>query len=96
LPGNIKITACAEIPSGKYVIGEGKGKGHPITCHEGQRGNNSTFSLTLVLYEGGWSKARPRPLYPQERKPLPILQEAEDAVGPTENIWLLMILRNGS
>ena len=70
----------------KYVTGEGKGKGHSATCHEGsevEERYSSTFSLTSVLDAGGWSKPRPRPLYPQERDPLPILQEAEYAAGPT-------------
>ena len=64
-------------------------------CHEGTEGEerySSTFSLTSVLDEGGWSTPRPRPLYPQERDPLHFLQEAENAVGPTENMWLLMML----
>jgi hypothetical protein len=46
-----------------------KGKGHPITGHEGPEGEqkySSTLSLTSAL--DGWVvNATPRPLYPQER-----------------------------
>ena len=49
---------------------QGKGKGHPITGHEGPEGEqmyNSTLSSTSAL-DGGWVvNATPRPLYPRER-----------------------------
>jgi hypothetical protein len=49
LPGNIKITACAEVPSEKYVIGEGKGKGPPITYCEVMGGGGGR-EVQLYLY----------------------------------------------
>jgi hypothetical protein len=46
-----------------------KGKGHPITGHEGPTGGGEvelySFS-TSALGEGGWVSTTPRPLYPQE------------------------------
>jgi hypothetical protein len=42
--------------------GKGKGKGHPITGHEGPEVEyrySSNLSLTSVLDGGGWSMPRP-------------------------------------
>ena len=72
------------------IIGKGKGKGkgkvHPRTGHEGPQGEqrySSTLSLTSAL-DGVGANATPRPLYPRERDPLPILQEAGQVPGP---VW---------
>ena len=58
---------------------KGKGKGHPITGHEGLDGkqrHRSALSLTSALV-GRWVvKATHRLLYPRERGPLPIVRGA--------------------
>jgi len=51
-----------------------------MKTHEGREGGymyGSALLFTLVLDWGGWSK----PLYPQERALVPILQEARWALG---------------
>ena len=64
----------------KYVsfnVIKRKDKGHPRTGHEGPEGEkrySSTLSWTSALDGGGWVvDATPRPLYPQERDPVPIV-----------------------
>ena len=50
--------------------GKGKGKGHPITGHEGPEGEqiySSTLPSTSALNERWVVSTTPRPLYPQER-----------------------------
>jgi len=45
-----------------YYRCKGKGKGHPITGHEGpevEKRYNSTLSITSALDGGGWSMPRP-------------------------------------
>jgi hypothetical protein len=77
------------------VTVKGKGKAHPVTRHEGTAGEQryrSTLPLTSVLDGGEWSTLRPRPFYPRERDPVPIVQEVEYVVGPAKNMWLLMML----
>ena len=53
-----------------YLSGKRKGKGHPITAHEGPDGEWS-YSCTLFLtsaLDGGWVvNVTPRPLYLRER-----------------------------
>jgi hypothetical protein len=58
----------------------GKGKGHPVKSHDQLRGGSRfTDLLILDLCAGlGWVvKATPRPLYPLERDPIPIVQDTE-------------------
>ena len=46
---------------------QGKGKAHPITCHEGTEGKytcSSTLSLTSKLDGDGWLRSRTAPLSP--------------------------------
>ena len=71
---------------------KGKGKGHPITGHEGPEGEqmySSTLPSTSALDEGGWSTKRPGRFTPW-RDPVPIVQEAGWAPGlvwtGTENL----------
>jgi hypothetical protein len=46
---------------------------------------SSTLSLTSALQVGGWMiTATPRPLYPQETEPVPIVLETGWASGP---VW---------
>ena len=63
-----------------------KGKGRHTTDHEGperEKKNSSTLSLTPAL--DGWVvNATPRPLYPRERYPVPIVEKAGWAPGP---VW---------
>jgi len=57
---------------------QGKGKGYPITCHEGTEGEyryGSTLSLTSALDGDGWLTPRPSRFTPGN-KLVPILQEA--------------------
>ena len=64
-----------------------KGKVHPSTGHEdpeGEQRYSSTLSLTSALGGREWSTPRPRPLYPQERDPVPIVQKAGWALG---SVW---------
>ena len=66
---------------------EDKGKFHPITGQEGpdrDQSCSSTLSLTSAKYWGWVVNATPRPLYPREREPLPIVQEAGLAPRP---VW---------
>jgi hypothetical protein len=52
-----------------------KGKGHPITGHEGPEGEyrySSTLSLTLALDEGGWSTPRPGRFTPGKETRYPL------------------------
>ena len=54
---------------------KGKGKGHPITGHEGPEGEqmyNSTLPSTSALDGGGWSPPRPGRFTP-EKDPVPIV-----------------------
>jgi hypothetical protein len=64
----------------------GEGKGHPITGHEGPRGEAEvrlySFS-TSALGGGGWSAPRPGRFTPG-KDPVPIIQEAGWAPGP---VW---------
>jgi hypothetical protein len=56
-----------------------------MTCDEGTEGEhryNSTLSLTSA--RDGGVNATPQPLYPRERDPVPIVQEAGWAPGP---VW---------
>ena len=56
-----------------------KGKIQPRTGHKAQRGSR------VIDLDGGWVViANPRPLYTQERYPVPIVQEAGWAPGP---VW---------
>jgi hypothetical protein len=60
---------------------------HPTTGHESPEGEyrySSTLSLTSALEAGGVVNSTPRPLYPRERNPVPIVQEAGWAPGP---VW---------
>ena len=70
-----------------YFMNKCKGKGHPITRHEGPEGvqmYNSTLPSTSTL-DGRWVvNATPRPLYPPGKDPVPIVQEAGWAPGP---VW---------
>jgi hypothetical protein len=59
---------------------KGKGKGHPITYHEGPRGGFSP----LALEGGGWSAPRPGRFTPGKDQ-VPIVQEAGWAPGP---VWI--------
>jgi hypothetical protein len=63
-----------------------KGKGHPITGHQGPRGEVElelySFS-TAALGGGGWSAPRPGRITPG-KDPVPIVQEAGWTPGP---IW---------
>ena len=55
--------------------GKSKGKGHPITGHEGPEGEyrySYTLSLTSALDGGGWSTPRPGRFTPG-KDPVPIL-----------------------
>jgi hypothetical protein len=60
-----------------------KGKGRPVTCHEGTRGGRGMAVLVLNLgASSGWAvDATARPLYHRERAPIPIVQEAEWDLG---------------
>jgi hypothetical protein len=62
------------------------GKVQPRTSHEGPEGEyrySSTLSLTSTLMR--WTvNDTPRPLYPRERNPVPIVQEAGWTSGP---VW---------
>ena len=54
-----------------------EGKFYHMTCDEGTEGEhryNSTLSLTSA--RDGGVNATPQPLYPRERDPVPIVQEA--------------------
>jgi hypothetical protein len=66
---------------------EVKGKGHPITGHEGPTGGVEvelySFS-TSALGGGGWSAPRPSCFTPG-KYPVPIVQEAGWAPGP---VWM--------
>jgi hypothetical protein len=60
------------------VESKGKGKGHPITGHEGPEGEHmysSTLSLISAMSEGGWSAPRPGHFTPM-KDPVPVVQEA--------------------
>jgi hypothetical protein len=56
----------------------GKGEVHPRTGHEwseGEQRYSCTLSVTSAL-DGGWVvNATPRPIYPWEKEPAPIVQE---------------------
>ena len=56
------------------VSEDSKGKGHPITGHEGPEGEkmySSTLPSTSAL-DGGWVvNATPRPIYPREKPGTP-------------------------
>ena len=70
------------------IFGRGKGKGklHRTTGHEGpeEYRYSSTLSLTSALH-GEWVvNATPRPLYPRERNPVPIVYED---VWASEAVW---------
>jgi len=57
---------------------QGKGKSHPITCHEGTEGEyiyGCTLALTSALDGDGWLTPRPSRFTPGN-KLVPILQEA--------------------
>jgi hypothetical protein len=66
--------------------GKDKGKGHPITGHQGPRRGVEvklySFS-TSALGGGGWSAPRPGCFTPR-KDPVPIVQEAGWAPGP---VW---------
>ena len=65
---------------------QSKGKGLPITCHEGPEGEqmySSTLPSTSALDGGGWSALRPGRFTPG-KDPVPIVQEAGWAPGP---VW---------
>ena len=51
---------------------------------KGERSYSSTLSLTSALDGGGWSTPRPGRFTPQEREPVPIVQEAGCAPG---QVW---------
>jgi hypothetical protein len=62
-----------------------KRKVHQRTGHEHpeeEETYSSTLSLTSGLDEGVVVNATPRPLYPQERDPVPIAQETGWVPGP--------------
>jgi hypothetical protein len=81
-------TNCVEMPTNKeHAIGtstmcvglvcKGKGTIHPITGHEGPKGEkiyNST--LSLVLDEGGWSAQRPGRFTPAGKSQYPLYRRA--------------------
>ena len=59
----------------QVIKGKGKGKGHPITGHEGPEGEqmyNSTLPSTSALDGIGWSKTR-LDLFTPEKDPVPIV-----------------------
>jgi hypothetical protein len=63
-----------------------KGKGYPITGHEGAEGEyrySSTLSITSALHVLGGQRHAPAAL-PPERDPVPIVQEAGWAPG---QVW---------
>ena len=68
-------------------VGKGKGKGHPITGHEGPEGKqmySSTLPSTSALDGGGWSTPRPGRFTPG-KDPVPIVKETGWAPGP---VWM--------
>ena len=68
------------------VVCLGKGKGHPLTGHEGPDGeqmSSSTLPSTLGLDGGGWSAPHPGRFTPG-KDPVPIAQEAGWAPG---RVW---------
>jgi hypothetical protein len=63
---------------------EGKRKFCPVTGHEGTDGEQrytSTLFYNLGACWEGVVNATPRPLYPQERNPIPLVEEAGWAPG---------------
>ena len=64
-----------------------KGEGHLVTGHEipeAEWGYSCTLSLTSAL-DGGWViNATPRPFYPREGEPVPLIQKARWA---PEAVW---------
>jgi hypothetical protein len=67
-----------------------KGKGkvvpfHTMNAYRGSRGKLHSF-LTSASDGGEWLASRPRPLYPQEKTPIPIEQEVECAPEP---VWTI-------
>jgi hypothetical protein len=81
------ITETECLLSGTDCIFIHKGKGHPTTCLRRQR-REAELQLQLIRNLGarkGWVvSTTPRPLYPREREPVPIVQEAGWAPGP---VW---------
>jgi hypothetical protein len=70
----------------KYRVGKEniKGKLHPKTDHEGQKGNRGialAIPLTTALDVSGWLMPRPDRFTP-DKDPISILQEAGWAPGP--------------
>jgi len=69
------------------------GKVHPVICHEDPEGSIGIAPIFLDLGARlGWVvNATPRPLYPQERDPVPTLQEARcaglDGCGKSRPHW---------
>jgi hypothetical protein len=63
-----------------------KGKGHPITGHQGPRGGVEVQLYSIsnsALGGGGWSATFPSRFTPR-KDPVPIVQEAGWAPGP---VW---------
>ena len=79
---NTGVRLCTGIKQCK----RSKGKCRPRTGHEDPEGEysySSTLSFTTTL-DGVGVQATSWPLYPQERYPVPIVQEAGWAPGP---VW---------
>jgi hypothetical protein len=72
---SLHVGQCRKpLPLDAYIY-KGKGKGHPITGHEGPEGEqtySSTLSLTSVLVGDGWSTPRPGRFIPG-KDPVPIV-----------------------
>jgi hypothetical protein len=65
-------------PSGSLGLGKDKSKGHPITGHEGPKGEQryrSTLSLTSALDEGCWSTPRPGRSLPPGKTRYPLYRK---------------------
>jgi hypothetical protein len=71
---------------------KGKGKGHPITGHEGPQGEqrySSTLSLSSALHWGGWSTPRPGRFTPGKETRYPLYRRLGGPKG--QSGWLQKI-----
>ena len=78
------ITPCSCEMRPWIILPVSKCKGHSLTCYKGTEAR-SVVSLLMRNLRVRWEWAviaTPRPLYPRERDPLPIVQEPGWASGP--------------
>jgi hypothetical protein len=72
-----------QLPLCAFMECKSKGKGHPITGHQGWSGGVALLILNLDARRGGWSAPRLGRFTPG-KDPVPIVQEAGWAPGP---VW---------